>query len=120
MKKKIKLTNLKKLAKQKNISMTSLAVNSEVSIETISRYISGVISPKTETLIKLAELLNTSTDYLLGLTNNPVPNELKLDERELSLIYNFRNLEEKDKVKIETYIQIMVDYDNIDKKFVNI
>lgn len=38
-----------------------------------SRYERGVRDIPTDVLIRLAKLYNTSTDYLLGLTKNPLP-----------------------------------------------
>ena len=38
-----------------------------------SRYERGMRDIPTDVLIKLAKLYNTSTDYILGLTNNPCP-----------------------------------------------
>ena len=38
-----------------------------------SRYERGIRDIPTDILIKLAELYKTSTDYLLGLTNNTKP-----------------------------------------------
>lgn len=38
-----------------------------------SRYERGMRDIPTDILIKLARLYNTSTDYILGLTNNPEP-----------------------------------------------
>lgn len=37
-----------------------------------SRYERGVRDIPTDILIQLASLYNTSTDYILGITNNPV------------------------------------------------
>ena len=71
MKKQITMKNMKKIIKSQNRSLTSLAVELEVSQEAISQYISGKIHPKLETIVKMANLLNTSTDYLLDLTDDP-------------------------------------------------
>lgn len=38
-----------------------------------NRYEQGLRDIPTDILIALARLYNTSTDYLLGLTNNPAP-----------------------------------------------
>ncbi len=40
---------------------------------TYSRYESGAVDIPTEALIKLARCYNTSTDYILGLTDDPTP-----------------------------------------------
>lgn len=42
---------------------------------TYSDYENGKINMPTSILIKLAELYNTSIDYLLGMTDNPRPYE---------------------------------------------
>jgi transcriptional regulator with XRE-family HTH domain len=44
---------------------------------TYSQYELGVIKYPIEVLIKLALFHDTSVDYLLGLTNNPMPYERK-------------------------------------------
>ena len=103
------MKNLKKIVKAKNKSLTSLAVELEVSQEAISQYISGKIKPKTSTIIKMSKILNTSTDYLLDLTNNPNPIDFTLTEKENSLITNYRSLDNEEKIKAETYIQAIVD-----------
>lgn len=103
------MKNLKKLVKAKNKSLTSLAIELEVSQEAISQYISGKIKPKTSTIIQMAKVLNTSTDYLLDLTNNPNPSDFVLSEEENNLIINYRSLNNEEKIKAESYIQAMVD-----------
>ncbi len=104
------MKNLKKLVKAKNKSLTSLAVDLEVSQEAISQYISGKIKPKTSTIMQMAKVLNTSTDYLLDLTNNPNPSDFVLSEEENNLISNYRSLNNEEKIKAETYIQTIVDF----------
>ncbi len=103
------MNNLKKIVKEQNKSLTSLAVELEVSQEAISQYISGKIYPKTSTIIKMAKILNTSADYLLGLTDNPTPNNIKLNEKENHLIDNYRKLSNIEKVQIDSYIQAIID-----------
>lgn len=106
------MKNLKKIVKAKNKSLTSLAVKLEVSQEAMSQYISGKIKPKTSTIIEMAKILNTTTDYLLDLTDNPNPVDFTLTEKEYNLISNYRNLNNEEKIKIETYIQAIVDLKN--------
>ena len=107
------MKNLKKIVKAQNKSLTSLAVKLEVSQEAISQYISGKIKPKTATIIEMAKILNTSTDYLLDLTDNPTPINFNLTENELNLITNYRNLSKEEKLKVEAYIQAIIDLKNI-------
>jgi transcriptional regulator with XRE-family HTH domain len=103
------MKNLKRIVKLKNKSLTSLAVELEVSQEAISQYISGKIKPKTSTIIKMSKILDTSTDYLLDLTDNPASVDFKLSEKENILISNYRKLDDEDKIKAETYIQTIID-----------
>lgn len=103
------MRNLKKIVKAKNKSLTSLAVELEVSQEAMSQYISGKIKPKTSTIIKMSKILNTSTDYLLDLTNNPNSMDFTLSEKENNLITNYRKLDAEEQLKVELYIQVMVD-----------
>ena len=103
------MNNLKTIVKIQNKSLTSLAVDLGISQEAISQYISGKIRPKLETIIKMAEILNTSTDYLLDLTENPTPSNFDLNEEEYILIKNYRALENIEKAKANTYIQTILD-----------
>lgn len=103
------MKNLKKIVKAKNKSLTSLAVKLEVSQEAMSQYISGKIKPKTSTIIEMAKILNTSTDYLLDLTDNPNSIDFTLTEKENNLIVNYRNLDTEEQIKAESYIQAMID-----------
>ena len=96
------MQNLKKIVKIKNKSLTSLAVDLEISQEAISQYISNKIKPKTATIIKMAKILNTSTDYLLDLTDNPTPSNFILSEEENDIINNYRKLNEKEKLKVKS------------------
>lgn len=103
------MNNLKKIAKAKNKSLTSLAVELEVSQEAISQYISGKIKPKTSTIIQMAKILNTTTDYLLDLTDNPNPSDFVLSEKENMIINNYRSFDDTNKIKVETYIEAIKD-----------
>lgn len=110
------MKNLKKIIKSKNRSLTSLAIELEVSQEAISQYISGKIKPKISTIIKMAQILNTSTDYLLDLTNDPTPNHMTLNESENYLLSTYRNLDKEDKIRIETYIKALTDINKLNNE----
>lgn len=103
------MKNLKKIVKAKNKSLTSLAVDLEISQEAISQYISGKIKPKLAVIIKMSKLLNTSTDYLLDLTDNPNVSDFSLSEEEHNLLSNYRNLTKEEKIKVEAYIEAIID-----------
>ncbi|WP_281998719.1 helix-turn-helix domain-containing protein [Priestia flexa] len=53
-----------------------------VNKSTVSNWITGHRIPDTKILPNLATILNTSTDYLTGKTDNPLPQDSKNDVRE--------------------------------------
>lgn len=62
---------LKELRERRNISQVKLAMDLNISQNTISRYETGVREASYETLIAFADYFNVSIDYLLGRTDNP-------------------------------------------------
>ena len=64
---------LKKLREFEKINQTELAKELGISQNTYSQYETGARQPSLEMLIKLAEFYFVSTDYILGLTDNPEP-----------------------------------------------
>ena len=62
---------LKEIRKQKGISQLNLALDLNMSQNTISRYETGEREPGINELIKIADYFNVSVDYLLERTKNP-------------------------------------------------
>lgn len=58
---------IEELLHRQHISQRQLAKASGITEISISRYINGERSPKTRELIKIANCLQTSTDFLLGI-----------------------------------------------------
>ncbi len=106
------LPNIQNLLNVKNKTQVWLSVELGVSKETINQYIKGVIKPRQEMLIAMSKVLNTSVDYLLGLTNDPTPSDLTLTDDENALLFNYRQLHNIEKVKVQSYIQGFVDMKN--------
>lgn len=103
------MNNLKKIIKEQNKSLTSLAVELEVSQEAISQYISGKIKPKLKTIILMAKTLNTTTDYLLGLTDNPAKPNMILTNKENNLLNSYKSLNNEEKALVDGYVQAILD-----------
>lgn len=106
------LPNIQNLLNVKNKTQVWLSVELGVSKETINQYIKGVIKPRQEMLIAMSKVLNTSVDYILGLTNDPTPSDLTLTDDENALLFNYRQLHNIEKVKVQSYIQGFVDMKN--------
>ncbi len=88
---------LKMLRENEGLSQQALAEKLNVSQSTVGMWESNNRKPNRKALEKIASLFNVSTDYLLGLTDNPTPqqynkNVLVLSTKERQLIINFREL----------------------------
>ena len=87
------MNRIKELRKKRNITQIRLSIAAEVSQETISAYENGKAEPKMDKLIRIADFLNTSTDYLLERTDNDAPlsdlSNKVVDEQLNELINNF-------------------------------
>lgn len=107
------MERLKELREKRHITQVRLSIATEVSQETISAYESGKAMPSAETLIKLADFLNTSTDYLLNRINNDQPlkdvaNDI-VDKQLTDLLNNYARLNEKQKKDLVWYSKIIED-----------
>lgn len=90
------MKRIKELRKKRNITQIRLSIATEVSQETISAYENGKAEPKMEKLVRIADFLNTTTDYLLERTDNDGPltkatNNI-VDEQLNELINNYARL----------------------------
>ena len=65
--------NLRGIMRQKGITQSWLADQTGIPEATVSRYLSGVHSPKIEYVAKLAAAIGVSVDYLLGLATSIIP-----------------------------------------------
>lgn len=63
------MENLINLRKSMGMSQLELAKILGVSQQTVSKYENGIREPDNKTLVKLSEIFNVSTDYLLGKTD---------------------------------------------------
>lgn len=73
-----------KLQRQKlKIRNIDIAEKLGVNKSTVSNWIIGHRTPESQTLSNLAEVLNTSVDYLTGKTDNPLPTDKTINIREL-------------------------------------
>ena len=97
------MNRLKELRESKNMTQVRLSIELGVSQETISGYEIGKATPPADMLIKLADVLDTSVDYILGRTDNRYFNKLNksdLSEQELEVLLNFRKLPKNKKERV--------------------
>lgn len=67
-------SRIKYLREKKNLSQKRLADSLGITNVQLSRYESGDRKPDPETILQIADYFETTTDYLLGKTNNPHQN----------------------------------------------
>ncbi len=100
------MENLRKIREKRHKNQLNVALAVGVTQESISMYESGVSLPKANVLIKLAQYLQTSTDYLLGLTDDDTPIKYmnkSLSNKEKELLEKFIYLKTEDQLKLIGY-----------------
>lgn len=105
--------NLKQIRNSKNLLQTKVAMDLNITQETVSSYETGRVLPSSDMLIKLADYYNTSIDYLLNRTKYDMPIDRvkpnNVSDRDFSILNKINNLSNEDKAKIEAYIDGLTD-----------
>lgn len=99
-------SRLKQLRKQKRWTQKELAGKVDIRFQQLNKYESGLNIPPAEMLVKLADALGTSVDYLL--TGNPIEDSPLANSR---LFQRFKMLEDmspSDREAIITLIDAMI------------
>ncbi len=78
--------NLKKIRQEHDMTQEELAKKINTSRSNIANYENDKNMPSIEVLNKLSEILNCSTDYLLGKTDKRNPE--KIDENKLNIAFS--------------------------------
>ena len=105
----ITMNNLKKIIDEKGYSKEKVATSIGIAESTIYNYIARERTPYLNTLISLAEFFNTSLDYLVDLTDNPI----KVDDMDFinkdpelnQLMQNIMSLPSDKRELVNAYIQ---------------
>lgn len=85
---------LKVARKSKKLTQEQLALQVQTTKGTISNYENGYSTPSNEMLVLLAKTLKTTTDYLLGNTEDPTPlTETEKDEAAFQAFANDPSLQ---------------------------
>ncbi len=105
------MKNLKIIRKKRNITQVMLANDLKIFQESISSYEKGKSYPNIETLIKIADYLNTTTDYLLGRTDNDASisdlNIKSMNPKTYAMLNNFIMLNEKKKDDVLWFSEVI-------------
>ena len=68
-------TTIKSLAKSKKIAIGKMLSDCDISKKTLSSMQSGGYLPRVENIVRMADYLGCSVDFLLGRTDNPEINK---------------------------------------------
>ncbi len=105
------MNNFKKIRIKRNITQVDLANKIKVKQETISAYESGKAFPSADVLVKIADYLNTSCDYLLGRIDDDAPlsefNIKAMNPKTYKMINNFIMLKDKEKDDVLWYSEVI-------------
>ncbi len=89
-----------------DIRQKVLAKEFHVTEAMLSHYLTGRSDITVDVLVKFAKRCNLSMDYLVGLSDEPLP-QIRLTEAERQLIENFRTLRPTQKELIVKNVGIM-------------
>lgn len=98
-----------------NMEMTQMELAEKIGITpmTLAKYTKDLNEPRSSTIAKMAQVLNTTSDYIIGLTDNYTATNaarpLLQNKREQDLLFRFRKLSEKDKIRVEERILTLLD-----------
>ena len=83
---------VKDIMQNKGLKQSDLAKMTGIAEATISRYCNGRRTPNIKALVKIAKILNVSTDYLLGIKDDNgkwIPCSERLPENKMNVIAQF-------------------------------
>ena len=100
------MERIKELRKEKSITMKRLGEIIGVSEGAVSQYENGKRQPDYDTLKKIADFFDVSTDYLLGRTDNPQQNiDQQLEGIEFALYGEIKELTDDEKQDILNFVK---------------
>ncbi len=110
---------LKQIIKENDLAVAEVAKAIDVSPKTIYAFMSGDRGPAFDRLVKLADYLNVSTDYLLGKSDEPTAILVEEGEEGIKgeVLYirrAYKNLSSKERKIIINLIKSLEDDDDKD------
>ncbi len=97
---------LKECRQRANMTQQYVALTLGIKPPSVSNWESGKTRPAIDNLIELAKLYNVTTDYLLGVSDNPATIEsIAKESRDEILLKSFHSLSEDGKKEILEYLK---------------
>lgn len=95
---------IKELRTTKKLTQSELALKVGLSYIQVGRYETGKSAPSAEVLNKLADALNTTTDYIMNGSENEIASAQLTDKELLNQFKEVEKLNQEDKHLIKTFI----------------
>ena len=99
------MNKIKQLREEKKMKQSELCIILNTTQATLSNWERGVHDPDIESLKKMVEVFHTTTDYILGITDNPHPQKIESTSEDL-LSYKISKLPLKKRKVIEDMANI--------------
>lgn len=111
-------TRIKELIKERNLKQNQVAKELHIAPSTLNGYITEERQPDYTILIRIADYLEVSVDYLLGVTNiRTKPGEpMSLQEGELVGIYRSLESDKQDLLMEQAHLYHRMDLDKREQK----
>lgn len=100
-------TRIKNLRIERNITQLKLAKYLNISNTTLSQYELGTRKPDYETLVKIAKYFNVTTDYLLGISDDPGKTSDLKNKEKASYSFDLSGLPEQVVEQISDYLDFL-------------
>jgi len=108
--------NLKTFREEMNLSQADMAKRLNITRQAYNHYETGKRVPTLETLKQIADILGTTTDCLLGITNNPMPAEQPPRQPTLEeVIQNYSDISEENRKMLLNQLKMMKFFENARK-----
>lgn len=103
------------LREERGVSQKELAQSLHITAATLSRYENDIYQPKLEFLCEMCRVLNTSSDFLLGFSNQYEPlcaentNQPLMTVEEKDLINHYNKLSATNKARIHERMLVLLE-----------
>jgi len=101
------LDRIKYLAKEKELSLSQ--IEKDANLAKTSIYTWKTKTPNAKNLEKVANILDTNTDYLLGRSNDPSPIDEE-DDPSMFFRIDMRNVPEEDRDEFKAQLKLLKDF----------
>ena len=101
------VVRMRKLMELKELSPSELADQADLARSTLTQFLAGNTKPSADALVKLADMLDASIDYLLGRSDESELADLLRHEKIIELVRMFVELSVPDQQRVSEMIRLM-------------